>query len=167
MFGKRPLSSVTLGDLEDYKSWRRTVHKVREITLRHDLHALSLLFQYGQKHNWCRSNPVREVKIPSDQDAVRINVLSRAQEEAYFAAVESLRLKKAAAQRRAGTGPGRPGRSAPPDAAAGLPAGGTAAAAPRRCGSGARPVPGVGLAVSVASESRPAHGPVTSAFTPP
>jgi integrase len=122
MFGKRPLSSVTLGDLEDYKSWRRTVHKVREITLRHDLHALSLLFQYGQKHNWCRSNPVREVKIPSDQDAVRINVLSRAQEEAYFAAVESLRLKKAAAQRRAGTGPGRPGRSAPPDAPAGLPA---------------------------------------------
>ena len=101
MFGKRPLSSVTLGDLEDYKSWRRTVHKVREITLRHDLHALSLLFQYGQKHNWCRSNPVREVKIPSDQDAVRINVLSRAQEEAYFAAVESLRLEKAAAQRTA------------------------------------------------------------------
>jgi integrase len=60
-----------------------------------------LLFQYGQKHNWCRSNPVREVKIPSDQDAVRINVLSRAQEEAYFAAVESLRLEKAAAQRTA------------------------------------------------------------------
>jgi hypothetical protein len=40
-FGKRPLSSVTRGDLEDFKSWRRRVHKVREVTIRHDLHALS------------------------------------------------------------------------------------------------------------------------------
>lgn len=32
-FGRRPLSSVTRGDLEDYKAWRRTKHQVREVTL--------------------------------------------------------------------------------------------------------------------------------------
>jgi hypothetical protein len=47
-WGRRPVSSITQGDIEDYKSWRRTVHKVREVTLRHDLHSLSLLFQYGE-----------------------------------------------------------------------------------------------------------------------
>lgn len=98
---KRPLSTINRGDLEDYKAWRRTLHKVREITVRHDLHALSLLFQYGQKHNWCKTNPVREVKMPSDQDAVRMNVLSLAQEEIYFAAIESLLIEKAAVKRTA------------------------------------------------------------------
>jgi len=98
-FGKRPLSSVTRGDIEDFKSWRRTVHKVREVTLRHDLHALSLLFQYGAKHQWCKVNPIREVEIPSDKDAVRMNVLSKAQELAYFTACESLRIEKAAHKR--------------------------------------------------------------------
>jgi integrase len=99
MFGKRPLSSITRGDIEDYKSWRRTVHEIREITLRHDLHALSLLFQYGAKHNWCKLNPIREVEIPSDKDAVRMNVLSKGQEQAYFAACEILRAEKQAHKR--------------------------------------------------------------------
>lgn len=89
-FGRRPVSGINRGDVEDYKSWRRTVHKVREITLRHDLHALSLLFQYADKHNWARTNPVRQVSIPSDANAVRINVLSPAQERAYFDACLSL-----------------------------------------------------------------------------
>ncbi len=98
-FGKRPLSSLTRGDLEDYKSYRRTVHKVREVTLRHDLHALSLLFQYGEKHGWCRGNPVRHVEIPSDADAVRINVLSPADEMRLFAAIEDLSVEAAAKKR--------------------------------------------------------------------
>lgn len=75
-FGKRPLSSVTAGDIEDFKSLRRAVHKVREVTVRHDLHALSLLFQYGRKHNWCKANVVDEVEIPSDSEAVRMHVLT-------------------------------------------------------------------------------------------
>ena len=37
MFGKRPLHSISRGDLEDYKSLRRGAHKVREVTIRHDL----------------------------------------------------------------------------------------------------------------------------------
>jgi site-specific recombinase XerD len=98
-FGRRPLSSVTKGDLEDYKSWRRTEHNVREVTLRHDLHALSLLFQYGMKHGWCRINPIREIEIPSDQDAERINVLSKAQEIAYLTTCEILRAEKQAHHR--------------------------------------------------------------------
>jgi integrase len=98
-FGRRPLSSVTRGDLEDFKAWRRTVHKVHEVTIRHDLHALSLLFQYGSKHYWCRANPVREVEIPSDADAVRMHVLSAAEEAKYFGALEVLRQERLARKR--------------------------------------------------------------------
>jgi site-specific recombinase XerD len=102
MFSKRPLSSITDGEIEDYKSWRRTVHGVREVTLRHDLHALSLLFQYGQKHNWCKANPVSEVEIPSDADAVRINVLSPADEAKLFGALDALELETRSKRTRQG-----------------------------------------------------------------
>ena len=95
-FGKRPLSSVTAGDLEDYKSLRRGTHGVRDVTLRHDLHALSLLFQYSAKHNWCKGNPVREVEIPGDADAVRMHVLTPAEERQYFDAIEQMRLEQLA-----------------------------------------------------------------------
>jgi integrase len=57
---------------------------VREITLRHDLHALSAMFDYSIRHNWARRNPVKEVEIPSDANAVRIHVVTRAEELAYF-----------------------------------------------------------------------------------
>ena len=93
-FGKRPLSSITPGNIEDFKAWRRTVHKVREVTIRHDLHALSLLFQYGLKHNWCRANPIREVEIPSDKDADRMHVLTPSEEAKYLAAAEVLRQER-------------------------------------------------------------------------
>ena len=91
-FGNRPVHSLTAGQLQDYMSWRRAgddkaeIAPVKEITLRHDLHALSLLFQYGGKHNWCARNPVEEVKIPSDKDAQRIHVISVIEEEKYFGA---------------------------------------------------------------------------------
>ena len=87
-FGKRPVHSITAGHLEDYKSWRRTEHQVRHVTLRHDLHALSKFFRYAMKHNWRRDNPVREVDIPSDADAVRIHVLTEAEEMVYFEAAK-------------------------------------------------------------------------------
>ena len=99
MFGRRPLHSITRGDIEDYKSLRRRTHKVREVTIRHDLHALSLLFQYGAKHNWCQRNPVREVEIPSDADAQRCNVLSPADEMRHFGAIEALLVEKTAKRR--------------------------------------------------------------------
>jgi integrase len=89
-FKKRPVSSITPGLVEDYKGWRRSAHEVKEVTLRHDLHALSPFFDYAKKHNWTRLNPVEEVEIPSDADAVRIHALSQQEEALYFAAAQSL-----------------------------------------------------------------------------
>jgi integrase len=64
---------------------------IKEVSLRHDLHTLSPLFKYGMAHNWCRDNPVTSdnlkrhgAKMPSDKDAVRIHVLSAAEEMLYF-----------------------------------------------------------------------------------
>ena len=88
MFQRKPLSAITTGDLEDYKSRRRAT--VKDITVRHDLHALSLLFQYGKKHNWNRGNPVDEIDIPSDADAVRCRILSTVDELRYLAALDAL-----------------------------------------------------------------------------
>lgn len=89
-FGTRSVQSITAGDIEDYKSWRLNQHKVKDVTLRHDLHALSLLFQYAQKHNWCRDNPVRQVAIPSDKDAVRDFVLTEEEEQRFFSTIDAM-----------------------------------------------------------------------------
>ncbi len=106
-FGHQPLHTITVGRVQDYMSWRRactacvggdpnckvcngTGRGVAEVTLRHDLHALSPLFQYGIDHNWCVRNPVEKVKVPSDKDAVRIHVLTQAEETAYFAAARAI-----------------------------------------------------------------------------
>jgi integrase len=83
-FGKTPVSSVLRGHINDYKAWRRKQHQVREITIRHDLHALSKAFKYFVDHNWVRDNPVRGVEIPSDKNAVRMYILSHAEETLYF-----------------------------------------------------------------------------------
>lgn len=84
-FGATAVSGITAGWIEDYKAWRRSIG-IREVTLRHDLHALSGFFQYAIKHGWCVMNRVRDIQIPSDAEAVRIHVLSAAEETRYFAA---------------------------------------------------------------------------------
>jgi integrase len=83
-FRTTPISGILRGHVNDFKSWRRTAHRVREITIRHDLHALSKAFGYWIDHNWARENPVRGVDIPSDKDAVRIRVLTQEEEALYF-----------------------------------------------------------------------------------
>ncbi len=83
-FKEQPVRSITAGHVEDYKAWRRTEHGVRDVTLRHDLHALSKFFRYALKHEWARANPVRDVEIPSDAEAVRMHVLTPAEEMSYF-----------------------------------------------------------------------------------
>jgi integrase len=83
-FRKAPVSSILRGHVNDFKAWRRTEHEVREITIRHDLHALSKAFGYFVDHNWARENPVKGVEIPSDKDAVRMHVLAAAEEAIYF-----------------------------------------------------------------------------------
>jgi integrase len=82
-FGKAPVSTILRGHVNDFKAWRRQ-QKVKEVTIRHDLHALSKACQYWTDHNWTRDNPVRGVDIPSDKDAVRMYVLSQAIEMQYF-----------------------------------------------------------------------------------
>lgn len=42
-FGKKPVSTIEEADIEAYKVWRINEHEVRDITVRHDLHALSIL----------------------------------------------------------------------------------------------------------------------------
>lgn len=75
---------IGAAQVEQYKVWRIEQHKVRDVTLRHDLHALSGFFQWAVRMRYAAENPVRAVKIPSDKDAVRIHVLSSAEERAYF-----------------------------------------------------------------------------------
>jgi site-specific recombinase XerD len=83
-FGEEPVSLLTPSRIEAYKQWRITEHQIRDITLRHDLHALSTFFRYANKENWTRDNPVREVKIPTDADAIRMHVLNEHEEQEYF-----------------------------------------------------------------------------------
>jgi integrase len=71
--------------IEQYKVWRFKEHAVRDVTVRHDLHALSVFFAYAIKRNWARENPVRDIDIPSDAEAVRIHVITPSEEKEYFA----------------------------------------------------------------------------------
>lgn len=84
-FGREPVSMIDDSRIEAYKTWRVKEHEVRDITLRHDLHALSKFFGYAVKQRWARDNPVRNVEMPSDADAVRMHILTAAEEEEYFA----------------------------------------------------------------------------------
>lgn len=92
-FGRAIVSSITEGHLEDFKSERRK-RGIRDVSIRHDLHNLSLFFQYCQKKRWVRENVVRRVAIPSDAEAIRMNVLTAEQEETYFS--DCLWMAKAA-----------------------------------------------------------------------
>lgn len=85
-FKGKSVSQISAGDVEDYKTYRRA-QEVKEITLRHDLHALSKFFQYAKRHNWCKDNPTTGVEIPSEK-ALRVHVITEAEEAAYFAAAE-------------------------------------------------------------------------------
>jgi integrase len=83
-FGKTPVSLIDAAKIDDYKTWRATTHEVRDITIRHDLHALSTFFAYAIRHHWAHMNPIDEVDIPSDAEAERIHVLTPEEEVEYF-----------------------------------------------------------------------------------
>lgn len=89
-FGDRPVSEIDAAALEGYKTFRIQEHGVRDITLRHDLHALSVFFRYAQKQRMVDSNPVKEIRIPSDRDAVREHVVSIEEEKKYLEAALKL-----------------------------------------------------------------------------
>jgi integrase len=83
-FKETPVSMINDDRIENFKTWRVIEHKVRYVTIRHDLHALSRFFLYAIKQRWTRENPVRKVKIPSDAEAVRVHVVTPAEEAQYF-----------------------------------------------------------------------------------
>jgi integrase len=87
-FGKRMVNTISQGSVDDYASWRRRESLVRDITIRHDLHALSKFFKYAQKHNWCRDNPVRGAELPSDSESMRMRIVTTAEELIYFEAAQ-------------------------------------------------------------------------------
>ena len=89
-FGTISVSEIGAGELERYKTRRIQVNGVRDVTLRHDLHALSLFFQYAEKMRWREGNPVRQITIPSDRESVRIHVLTNEEEKKYFKAASDV-----------------------------------------------------------------------------
>jgi integrase len=84
-FGDRRVSCIGAAEIEEYKTHRIRNHGVRDVSLRHDLHAISVFFRkYAIKFRLADRNPIREVSIPSDADAVRMYVISRDEEKRYF-----------------------------------------------------------------------------------
>lgn len=92
-FKEAPVRSLQDAAIEQYKQFRRSRH-IKEITLRHDLHALSVFFQYARKQGWADENPLRGIRyggtvaIPSDKDATRMYILSEEEEQRYFEAAQ-------------------------------------------------------------------------------
>lgn len=89
LWAARSIESLTPGDVEQYKTYRLTVHNVRGITLRHDLDALAILNRYCRKNKWTSTDWLEEVKKPSGE-AVRMHILTEQEEERYFAAAEKI-----------------------------------------------------------------------------
>lgn len=84
-WGQRPIGGITSGDIDGYKLWRSREHRVKQVTLRSDLVALSMLFDWAVRSNYCEKNPVDDVSRPSARDAKREHILSPDEEAAYFA----------------------------------------------------------------------------------
>jgi integrase len=99
------------GLIDDYKAWRITQHGIRDVTLRKDLHNLSLFFgKWAVKRGLAESNPLsrsareqgKGVTIPSEADAVRIHPLSAEEEEKYFTAAATIVDKRGLPKGHAG-----------------------------------------------------------------
>jgi len=83
-FSGRAVRSIRPGDFESYKTWRRE-NGIREVTIRHDIHAASQLLQFARKHGWIEHDPLAGVAIPSDKDSRNEYVLTDAEEKLYLA----------------------------------------------------------------------------------
>ena len=88
MFRNRTVTSIGTPDVERYKVWRLDgdpdTKAVKSITLRHDLDNFSKFFEWAIKMGYTTVNPVSGVTKPSAEDAVRMYILSDAEEFLYF-----------------------------------------------------------------------------------
>jgi integrase len=82
------IGKIRLRDVEDYKVWRlcgdAEFAAVRPITVHHDLQALSKFYTWAIREELVTVNPVTEVEKPSIEDAVRMHILTEAEEMDYF-----------------------------------------------------------------------------------
>ncbi len=78
------VNAIAPGDIEDFKAWRRDTKLVKEVTIRHDIHALAPFLSYCRKKRWLDHDPLEDVKIPSDKDAIRNNVLTPDMQRRYL-----------------------------------------------------------------------------------
>lgn len=83
-FGRLVVSSIDEAEVDAYKTWRIETHQVQPVTVRHDLHNLSLFFQFAVRRRYCHANPVAGVDIPSDSDANRMYIVTTAEERQYL-----------------------------------------------------------------------------------
>jgi len=78
------LQTITAGQIEAYKTWRRKEHQVAEVTLKHDLDALRPMLDFARKNGWLVADPMADVATPSDAQAIRFHLISPADERLYF-----------------------------------------------------------------------------------
>lgn len=84
-FREAIISMIGPADINRYKVWRLTDHRVKPVTVKHDLDNLSVFFRWAIEQSYARQNPVAAIKKPSDADAIRQHVVSDAEERRYFA----------------------------------------------------------------------------------
>lgn len=84
-FENRTVAAITVPDIERYKAWRLAEHRVKLITLRHDLDALSKSFRWAVTMKVATANPVSGVSKPSTESAIRMHIFTVNEEKLYFA----------------------------------------------------------------------------------
>jgi site-specific recombinase XerD len=87
-FGNQNIASIRRADIERFKIWRLRTHQVQQITLRHDLDTLSKFFGWAIIMDLRPDNPVSKIEKPSTENAIRMHVLTDAEEFDYFTRIE-------------------------------------------------------------------------------
>lgn len=87
-FGLQPVFNVSAAELETFKLRRLAAGRAPN-TVRNDLHAISVFFQYAIRQNWCSENPVRQVRLPAARVTRPFYVVSEDEEKRYFEAARS------------------------------------------------------------------------------
>lgn len=87
-FGPRLVFEVAAAEAESFKLGRLAAGRSNN-TVRNDLHAVSLFFQYAVRQGWCSDSPVSKVRKPPAKTSRPFHVLTAGEEAAYFAAAAS------------------------------------------------------------------------------
>jgi integrase len=84
-WGPTPVKAIGPTSILDYMEQRLKVHRVKDVTLRNDMNTLQVFWKrFALIRGYAEANPLDGIKKPSDKDAIRIHVLTPAEEKAYF-----------------------------------------------------------------------------------